>query len=67
MMRELGGWRARVDCMLLLLLLFLLNYYPEEKSFECLLLKQKSKNVPNKSERTSRCCFTLLEPVVPRS
>ena len=34
--------------MLLLLLLLLLKYYPEEKNVECLLLKQKWKNVPNR-------------------
>ena len=61
--------------MLLLLLLLLLKYYPEEKNLECLLLKQKFKNVPNRSEELfkegsdfkSRYCFTLLEPVMPGS
>ena len=37
--------------MLILLLLLLLKYYPEEKIFECLLLKQQWKNVPNRSEQ----------------
>ena len=37
------GWCANVGGMLLLLLLLLFKYYPEEKVFECLLLKQKEK------------------------
>ena len=36
-----------VNCVLLLLLL--LKFYPEEKTFECLPLK-KMKNVPNRFE-----------------
>ena len=36
------GWCANIGGMLLLLLLFLLKYYPEDKVFECLLLKQNS-------------------------
>ena len=43
------NWRANVSGMLLLLILLLSKYYPEEKNVECLLLKQKSKNVPNRS------------------
>ena len=32
--------------------LLLLKYYPEEKNFECLILKQISKNIPpNRSEQ----------------
>ena len=45
------NWRANVSGMLLLLILLLLKYYPEEKNVECLLLKQKLKNVPNRSEQ----------------
>ena len=44
MSASVGG----VGGMLLLLLLLLLKYYTEEKVFECLLLKQKRKNVLNK-------------------
>ena len=43
------SWRANVSGMLLLLILLLSKYYPEEKNVECLLLKQKSKTVPNRS------------------
>ena len=42
------GWRASVGGILLLLLLFLLKYYLEEKNVECLLLKPKWKNDPNR-------------------
>ena len=49
--RGWGGWRANVGGMLLLLLLFLLKYYPKENIFESLLLKQKRKNVLNKFEQ----------------
>ena len=36
---------------MLQLLLLLLKCYPEEKNVERLLLKQKSKNLPNRSEQ----------------
>ena len=46
------GWCAKVGgILLLLLLLLLLKYYPGEKVFECLPLKQKRKNVLNKFEQ----------------
>ena len=54
---EFEKWRAiwaslsNVDGVILLLLLLLLKYCPEENFFECLLLKQKRKNVVNKFER----------------
>ena len=43
--------RASVGGILLSLLLLLLKYYPEDKIFECLLLKQKRKSVPKRFER----------------
>ena len=66
------GWRACMDDMLLLLLLLLLKYYLEENNFECLLLKEKSKIVPNRSEKLFKnepdfkgsSCFTLIEAVM---
>lgn len=42
------GWRGSVGGILLLLLLFLLKYYLEEKYVEWLLLKPKWKNDPNR-------------------
>ena len=53
---------------LLLLLLFLLKYYPQEKTVE-----QKWKmfdidldtDLKERSDLKSKCCFTLLEPVMP--
>ena len=48
--RRCPEWRANVGgVLLLLLLLLLLKCYPEEQNDECLLLKQKRKNVPNRS------------------
>ena len=44
-------WRANVGSMLSLLLLLLLKYYPEENIFECLLLKEKRKNILNRFEQ----------------
>ena len=44
---EFEKWRAipaSVGSMLLLLLFLLLKYYPDEKNFECLLLKQTDLN-----------------------
>ena len=49
---RLCGWYACVGGMLLLLLsLLLFKYYLKDKNVECLLLKQKRKNVPNRSEQ----------------
>ena len=50
-MRGWRGWCANVGGMLLLLILLLLKYYPEKKVFECLLSKQKRKNLLNKFEQ----------------
>ena len=51
--------------MLSLLLLLLLKYYPEEKNHECLLLKQKFKNIPNRSEEWFKRGTRLQEQVFP--
>ena len=48
---RLCGWHACVGGMLLLLSLLLLKYYLKDKNVEWLLLKQKRKNVPNRSEQ----------------
>ena len=49
-------------------LLLLLKYYPEEKNVECLLLKQwkldLESDLKEELDLKSRCCFTLLEPVM---
>ena len=47
----LRWWRANVGGVLLLLLLLLLKYYSEDKNVECLLLKQKRKNIPKRFEQ----------------
>ena len=62
---------GRVGGMLLLLLLLLLKYYPEEKNFECLLLKRKQKmfqidpnsDLKEELDLKSRFYFTLFELV----
>ena len=47
MLASVREWRGNMGGMLLLLLLLLLlKYYPEEQNVECLVLKQKFKNVP---------------------
>ena len=66
------GWRTSVGDMLLLLLLLLLKCYPEEKTVECLLLKQNEKifqidlnsDLKEEPELKNRCWFTLFEPVI---
>ena len=49
-LRGWGGWRANVGCLLLLMLVLLLKYYPEEKDVKFYFYKNE-KNVPNKSEQ----------------
>ena len=59
--------------MLLLLLLLFLKQYPEAKNVEYLLLKQESiifeidfnSDLKEEPYLTSRCWFTLFEPVMP--
>ena len=72
-LHEWHSWRAIMSGMLLLLLLLFLKQYPEAKNVEYLLLKQESiifeidfnSDLKEEPYLTSRCWFTLFEPVMP--